>query len=47
MLANLNQDEATKYEQGLVALGEFLGAESFKPPGQGRADAPGCGARSG
>lgn len=39
MLANLNQDEATKYEQGLAALGEFLGAESFKPPGQGRADA--------
>jgi hypothetical protein len=39
MLANLNQDEVTKYEQGLVALGDFLGAESFKPPGQGRADA--------
>jgi Rad3-related DNA helicase len=39
MLADLNQQEATKYEQALVALGEFLGAESFKPPGQGRADA--------
>jgi len=39
MLANLNQQEATKYEQGLVDLGEFLGAESLKPPGKGRADA--------
>jgi hypothetical protein len=39
ILANLNQPEATKYEQGLVALGELLGAESFKPAGQGRADA--------
>lgn len=39
MLANLNQREAPKYEQGLVALGELLGAESFKPPGKGRADA--------
>lgn len=39
MLANLNQQEATKYEQGLVALGQLLGAEAFKPPGKGRADA--------
>lgn len=39
MLANLNQHEAPKYELGLVSLGEFLGAESFKSPGQGRADA--------
>ncbi|GHH38195.1 hypothetical protein FHS35_007614 [Streptomyces umbrinus] len=39
MLANLNQREATKYEQGLVALGQLLGAEAFKPPGKGRADA--------
>jgi DEAD/DEAH box helicase len=39
MLANLNQAEATKYEQGLVLLGGFLGAEAFKPAGQGRADA--------
>jgi hypothetical protein len=38
MLANLNQQEAIKYEQGLVALGELLGSESFKPPGKGRAD---------
>lgn len=39
MLANLNQQESIKYEQGLVGLGELLGAESFKPPGKGRADA--------
>lgn len=39
MLADLNQQGAPKYEQALVALGEFLGAESIKPPGQGRADA--------
>jgi hypothetical protein len=39
MLANLSQSEAVKYEQGLVALGGFLGAESFKPPGKGRSDA--------
>lgn len=39
MLANLNQLDAPKYEQGLVSLGEFLGAESFKSPDQGRADA--------
>jgi hypothetical protein len=39
MLANLNQQEHARYEQGLVLLGELLGAESFKPPGQGRADA--------
>lgn len=41
MLANLNQQVAAKYEQGLVALGDLLGAESFKPPGKGRADAGG------
>ncbi|MFF4227991.1 DEAD/DEAH box helicase [Streptomyces sp. NPDC001820] len=39
MLANLNQREATKYEQGVVALGQLLGSEAFKPPGKGRADA--------
>jgi hypothetical protein len=39
MLADLNQPDATKYEQALVALGELLGAESIKPAGQGRADA--------
>lgn len=38
MLANLKQQKATKYEEGLVVLGELLGAESFKPPGKGRAD---------
>jgi hypothetical protein len=39
MLANLNQQQHSKYEQGLVALGGLLGAKSYKPPGQGRADA--------
>lgn len=39
MLAGLNQQKSTKYEQALVRLGELLGAESFKPPGKGRADA--------
>lgn len=40
MLNNLHQTKATPYELGLAALGELLGAtESFKPPGQGRADA--------
>ncbi|WP_301175638.1 DEAD/DEAH box helicase [Actinomadura geliboluensis] len=39
MLANLSQQDSTPYEQGLVSLGELLGAESFKPPGQGRTDA--------
>ena len=39
MLADLNQQGAPKYEQALVTLGELIGAESFKPSGQGRADA--------
>jgi hypothetical protein len=39
MLGNLNQQGAAKYEQGLVALGALLGAESCKPAGKGRADA--------
>jgi DEAD/DEAH box helicase len=39
MLASLNQQEHAQYEQGLVLLGELLGAESLKPPGKGRADA--------
>jgi hypothetical protein len=39
MLANLSQQEAPRYEKGLVALGQFLGAEAFKPAGKGRADA--------
>jgi hypothetical protein len=40
MLANLNQQEHAQYEQGLVLLGGFLGAESFKPTGKGRAERP-------
>jgi DEAD/DEAH box helicase len=39
MLANLAQQDATQYEQALVTLGQLLGAQAFKPPGQGRADA--------
>ncbi len=39
MLADLAQKDATRYEQGLVKLGELLGAASSKPPGKGRADA--------
>lgn len=39
LLANLNQRKATQYEEGLVALGDLLGADSFKPSGKGRADA--------
>lgn len=39
MLAGLAQREHVKYEQALVALGRLAGADSFKPPGQGRADA--------
>lgn len=39
MLGQLAQDEATPYELGLVELGRLLGAESFKPAGQGRTDA--------
>ncbi|WP_460545878.1 DEAD/DEAH box helicase [Glycomyces halotolerans] len=39
MLADLNQKDATIFEQALVALGEFIGAESFKPQRKGRADA--------
>ncbi len=38
MLAGLAQQEATQYEQALVALGQLLGAESSKPAGKGRAD---------
>lgn len=39
MLADLAQEDATQYERGLATLGGLLGAESFKPPGQGRCDA--------
>lgn len=34
----LAQDTATTYERGLTTLGSFLGAEAFKPEGQGRCD---------
>jgi hypothetical protein len=39
MLAEFSQASASAYEQALVRLGMLLGAESSKPPGQGRADA--------
>lgn len=39
MLDNLNSTDAKKFEPGAVQLGKFLGAESYKPDGQGRADA--------
>lgn len=39
MLNQLAQAEHGPYELGLVELGKLFGAESFKPPGQGRADA--------
>lgn len=40
MLVALHQTKSEPYELGLVSLGELLGAaESFKPPGKGRADA--------
>nr|WP_129591168.1 DEAD/DEAH box helicase [Dietzia sp. oral taxon 368] len=38
----LNQDEASRYERGLTALGSFLGAEASKPKGQGRCDSAWC-----
>ena len=39
MKENLSQREANKYEQGLVALGKLLGADSHKPDEEARADA--------
>jgi hypothetical protein len=39
MLAALSQAEARAYERALVALGSLLGAESYKPLGEGRTDA--------
>lgn len=39
MLADLAQQDHTRYENALVTLGTLLGAESFKPSGKGRADA--------
>lgn len=42
MVAGLSQICASEYEQSLVLLGQFLGAESFKPASQGRCDAVWC-----
>lgn len=39
MLAGLAKAEASPYELALVELGIFLGADSHKPDGKGRADA--------
>lgn len=39
MLADLNEQDHKRFEPGLVALGTFLGAESYKPDRKGRADA--------
>ena len=39
MLADFNQHDAPKYEQALIALEDFVGAESIRPAGQGRTDA--------
>lgn len=39
MLAGLNQRDRRKYEHAAVELGTMLGARSFKPTGDGRADA--------
>lgn len=38
MLADLAEKDHTRYEPGLTALGALLGAEAYKPAGQGRAD---------
>ena len=38
MRMNLDQDEAAAYESGLILVGGFLGAESYKPEGDGRCD---------
>jgi Rad3-related DNA helicase len=39
IVENLGQREAKKYEQGLVTLGQLLGADSHKPDEEARADA--------
>ncbi|MEV7465469.1 DEAD/DEAH box helicase [Streptomyces kronopolitis] len=39
MIRALGDPDATGYEQALVALGDLLGARSYKPQGQGRTDA--------
>lgn len=38
----ISEVEHTKSEPALTELGHLLGAESFKPPGQGRADSVWC-----
>lgn len=38
MLVALGQDEPVQYEGGLTTLGKLLGAESYKPKGDGRTD---------
>ena len=38
----MSEIEHTKSEPALTELGRLLGAESFKPPGQGRADSVWC-----
>jgi hypothetical protein len=38
MLLQLSQTEASEYEAGLASLGGLLGADSFKPKGDGRSD---------
>lgn len=38
MQTDLEQTEAKAYERALTELGRFLGAEAFKPKGQGRCD---------
>jgi hypothetical protein len=37
-LAGLAGTEASPYERAITTLGNLLGAEAYKPPGQGRAD---------
>jgi hypothetical protein len=38
LIDSLSRKRASSYERGLATLGSLLGAESFKPPGQGRPD---------
>ncbi|MFY1696001.1 DEAD/DEAH box helicase [Solwaraspora sp. WMMA2101] len=38
MCAGLAQDNAAPYEEALTTLGTYLGANAFKPAGQGRCD---------
>lgn len=38
MVAQLNQTDASEYEVGLASLGTLLGADAFRPQGDGRSD---------